>query len=171
MRQPFREGGDAGFHEFSLQPSPAQRGAHVQRSMTIGRMVADEIIHVAAIIEQVLIEKPPDDAGNDASVVALVNQFSPEFLGSMIPTRERVECEHSGSAGVRGIDRIARQASGLLGFTAAVHRRLLGNELGPHLRFDVLGDLRMLLQEGPRIVLALTNTLTLVAVPRPGFFH
>jgi hypothetical protein len=55
--------------------------------MALRRLETNEIIHVSAIIEQVLFEQSLDDASNDARFISLVKQLSPEFLGSVVTTR------------------------------------------------------------------------------------
>src|SRR6202522_1820583 len=61
--------------------------------------------------------------------------------------------------------------SGLFGVATAIHGRLLRNQFGADLVLHILGDFRMLLQEGAGIVLALSDALALVAVPGTGLLH
>src|ERR1700722_15154503 len=71
----------------------------------------------------------------------------------------------------RGATPWRRRVLRLFDVATPIHGRLFRNQLGANLPFDVFGNLRMLLQEGGGIFLALPHPFTLVAVPRTGFLH
>src|SRR5690606_27779794 len=84
------------------------------------------------------------------------------------PLKPGSSCE---SAPASRPDRPKRRTLGSLGSLLRALRILGRQQLLADLALDLLGDLRMLRQEYARVLLALTDALAAVAVPRARFLH
>ena len=139
--------------------------------MTSGRLIGHEVFHVAVIIEELLGTQPLESLTDDVGIVAAIQQLALQFQGCVVAPGQRIERSRPGSLRIEGFERSAGQTLRLFGVAASVHRRLLGNQFGANLGFDVPRDFRVLLQENTHVVLALADALALVAVPGAGFLH
>ena len=73
-------------------------------SLAARRMEADERVDEPVIIDQAVRHQPLDHGIGDGRVEALVDEFSPEFPGRMVATREDVQRGRPGRTRIEGID-------------------------------------------------------------------
>ena len=87
---PIRECCKALLHELPRNPDLPQLGPHPQRSLATRRVKADEIIHVATIVQQVLGNQPLDHLGEHTGIVALGLQLAAQLVCGVIAPREGI---------------------------------------------------------------------------------
>ena len=69
----------------------------------------DEVLHVAAIVEEFFGMQPLDDLADDCRIVALLEQFPAQVLGGVIASGHAIERRYSGGTRIERVYFRARQ--------------------------------------------------------------
>jgi hypothetical protein len=90
--------------QFALHTGLFEVCPYPQRSLPSGGAQADEVLHIAAIIHQLLIAQPVDHVRSNARGVSLFDQFAAQLRGAVIAPRQRIEANRSRGARIVGGD-------------------------------------------------------------------
>ena len=100
MHNPVGKGVETFLDQDALQAVPAQISPDAQRSLTPRRVVGDEVLGIAPVIEQFFGAQRVEQRRHHRCIVTLLEQFTAQILGCMVAPRERVESRRPCRAGV-----------------------------------------------------------------------
>ncbi len=69
----------------------------------------DEVLHVAAIVEELFGMQPLDDLADDCRIVALREQLPAQILGCVIASGQAIQRRYSGRTRIERVDFRTRQ--------------------------------------------------------------
>ena len=103
MGDPIAVRPDAILHHVIRKTQFSKVGAHPEGPLAPRCTKTDEVLHVAAIVEEFFGTQPIDDVADDRRIVALIEQFPAQILGCMIAPRQPIQRSDSGGTRIQRV--------------------------------------------------------------------